>query len=144
MYFNSRIRGKRSLPWFDARTDGEKASDEYFGQLDDLEQELDDLDAGPGFCTSLSPDDFDSGYEYVYRRIKELQEYIEGDEATDELNSVNCHEVLESLREIYEDLLDLYDSALLYDDYCGSEPEDPDADFDDDTDNDWDNDGDDE
>ena len=76
MYFDSRIRGKRSLPWFDARTGPQKASDEYFEKLDNLAQQLDDIEVDIDFFTSLEPEDFDSGYEYVYGRIKELKEYI--------------------------------------------------------------------
>ena len=36
MYFDSRKKGKSGLPWFDARTEAEKSSDEYFEKLDDL------------------------------------------------------------------------------------------------------------
>lgn len=140
MYFDSRIKGKRGLPWFDARTKWQKDSDEYFEQLDDLAQQLDDVDVGPGFYTSLSPEDFDSGYEYVYQRIKELQKYIEQNESTDALDSAICYEARESLQETYDDLLDLYGSAILYDDYCGPDPEDPEDDDWNDDDDDWDDD----
>lgn len=132
MYFDSKIKGKQGLPWFDSRTGRQKASDEYFEQLDDLAQQLDDVDVGPGFYTSLSPEDFDSGYEYVYQRIKELQKYIEQNASVDALDTAICYGVRESLQDIYEDLLDLYDSALLYDDYSGPDPDDPDDDWDDD------------
>jgi len=147
MYFESRIKGKKGLPWFDARSDWEKSSDEYFEALDELAQQLDDVDSGLNFYTSLTPDDFDSGYEYVYGRIKELKEYIAQNESSDEPYAVNMYGARESLQDIYEELLDLYDSALLYDDYCGSDPDDEDdllddEDSDDDSDDDWDDDDD--
>lgn len=157
MYFKSRIKGKQGLRWFDTRTNWEKSSDEYFEKLDDLAQQLDDVDGSLNFYTSLEPEDFDSGYGYVYGRIKELKKYITENKSSDELDPVNRYGVRESLRDIYEDLLDLYDSALLYDHYSGADPADPadpdeddidddyddydddddDLDFDDDDDDDW-------
>ena len=44
MYFESRIKGKQGLLWFDVRTDWEKSNDEYFEKLDELAQRLDGLD----------------------------------------------------------------------------------------------------
>lgn len=152
MYFKSRIKGKRSLPWFDSRTEWEKSSDEYFEKLDDLAQQLDDVDAELNFDTSLAPEGFDSGYEYIYARIKELNKYIHQNESSDELDPVNHYGVRESLQDIYDELLDLYDSALLYDNYSGPDPDDLDeddldSDYDDDDldldDDDWDLDDDD-
>ena len=129
------------MPWFDARTNWEKSSDEYFEKLDELAQQLDDVDAGLNFYTSLTPEDFDSGYEYVYGRIKELKQYIAQHATSDESsNHVNCYEARESLQDIYEELLDLYDAALLYDDYCDADPDD--LDNDDGDDDDWDSDDD--
>lgn len=164
MYFDSRIRGKRSLPWFDARTGPQKASDEYFTKLDNLSQRLDDVEAYIDFSTSLEPEDFDSGYEYVYGRIRELKEYLneikdsqdfkdaEDAEDSEELDPADLEETEESLHDIYEYLLDLYDDAILYDDYCGDEPDEPDDDDDNedddidnedsDEDDDWDDDDD--
>lgn len=145
MYFKSRIKGKQGLRWFDSRTNWEKSSDEYFEKLDDLAQQLDDVDGDLNFYTSLEPEDFDSGYGYVYGRIKELKRYITENKSSDELAPVNRYGVRESLQDIYEDLLDLYDSALLYDHYTGADPDDPDEDddldYDDDDgldDDDWD------
>lgn len=69
--------------------------------------------------SSLIPEDFDSGYEYVYARIKELERYVAENESSDELNSVNTYMVRDSLDDINEELSDLYDSAILYDDYIG-------------------------
>ena len=148
MYFKSRIKGKHGLSWFDSRTEWEKSSDEYFEKLDDLAQQLDDVDAELNFYTSLAPEGFDSGYDYVYARIKELNRYIHKNESSDELDPMNRYGVRESLQDIYEELLDLYDSALLYDNYSGPDPDDPDDDDDDldddydddDSDDDWDDD----
>lgn len=134
MYFKSRRNGKRGLPWFDSRTNWEKSSDEYFEKLDDLARQLDDVDAELCLYTSLTPDDFDSGYEYVYGRIKELKEYIAQDESSDPSTPATSYGTRETLQDIYEDLLDLYDDALLYDDYCGADTDDLDDD------DDWDND----
>lgn len=124
MYFKSRINGKPKLQWFDARTDWEKSSDKYFENLDELAQRLDGLDNELDLDTSMTPEDFDSGYEYVYGRIKELKESIEQKESADELDSVNLREIMDDLHDIYEELLDLYDPALLYDDYYGDDPDD--------------------
>lgn len=147
MYFKSRIKGKQGLPWFDSRSEWEKSSDQYFEKLDDLAQQLDDVDGELNFYTSLAPEGFDSGYDYVYARIKELNRYIHQNESSDELARVNHYGVRESLHDIYEELLDLYDSALLYDNYSGPDPDDPDEnedlddDYDeDDSDADWDDD----
>lgn len=73
---------------------------------------------------SCPPEDFDSGYEYVYGRIKELKKHIAQNESQDESTYIRYDWAEESLREIYEELLDLYDSALLYDDYSDVDPED--------------------
>lgn len=143
MYFKSRIKGKQGLRWFDTRTNWEKSSDEYFEKLDDLAQQLDDVDGSLNFYTSLEPEDFDSGYGYVYGRIKELKKYITENKSSDELDPVNRYGVRESLQDIYEDLLDLYDSALLYDHYSGADPDDPDEDDIDDDYDDYDDDDDD-
>lgn len=126
MYFESRIKGRQDLPWFDTRTDWEKSSDEYFENLDELARRLDGLDNELDLDTTLDLYDFDSGYEYVYGRIRELKEYIDQNEFADELDSADLYGIREDLRDIYEELLDLYDSALLYDNYYGPDPDDPD------------------
>ena len=82
MYFESRIRGKRGTPWFDSRSKWEKSSDEYFENLDELVQQLDEVESDLHFYTFLTPEDFDSGYEYVYGRIKELKKHIAQNEST--------------------------------------------------------------
>lgn len=128
MYFDSRKKGKSGLPWFDARTEAEKSSDEYFEKLDDLAKQLDDIDADLRLYSSLIPEDFDSGYEYVYARIKELERYVAENESSDELNSVNTYMVRDSLDDINEELSDLYDSAILYDDYIGPDSNESDDD----------------
>lgn len=144
MYFDSRIKGKQGLLWFDVRTDWEKSSDDYFEKLDELAQRLDGLDNELDLYTNLNLYDFDSGYEYVYGRIKELKEYIDQNGFADESDSVDFYGIREDLRDIYEECLDLYDSALLYDNYCGPDPEDPEDDALDDEDSDdyWDEDDD--
>ena len=153
MYFESKRRREKSLPWFDARSDWEKSSDEYFENLDNLAQQLYDVDGELRYYSSLTPEDFNSGYGYVHSHFKELMKYVAQNESSDAETPVNIYDIRGSLQDIYNELSDLYDSAILYDNYCGSEPKNPEEvsnDLDDDEvddiddDDDWDDDGDDD
>lgn len=133
MYFDSRKIGNRGLPWLDSRTDWDKANDTYFEELESLAAEIDDIEDCTSFISSLSPDDFGSGYRFVLTRLRELKEYLTENEA-----EPNRNEYIESLNDIYERLLVLYsDSALYDDDFVEEDDFDEDEDYDDD---DWDDD----
>lgn len=141
-YFESRIKGKKGLPWFDSRTSWEKSSDEYFEKLEALAERLDDIESDTSFISDLSTDDFDSGYQFVCARINELQHYVKYD-AVD----VDKEDLLESIDEVHSDLLDLETDAILYKDYFdddeGDNEPDEDIEYDfDDLDDSWDSDDD--
>lgn len=65
MYFDSKRRGKKGLPWMDGRSKHEKRSDEYYDKLEELVKQIDDVEANTQFISALYPDDFDGAYQYV-------------------------------------------------------------------------------
>lgn len=114
MYFDSKIRGKKGLPWTDARTAWQRDSDEYFENLESLASDLDDIESDTQFITELTPDDFDTGYQYVQQRITELRSYI----IEDEFDNAYANQLLESLNDVLEELQNLEDDAELYENYA--------------------------
>lgn len=110
MYFESRIRGRRGLPWFDSRSDWQKASDAYFEKLEDVAAEVDSVENATSFISELYPDDFDSGYQFVAARIGELRNYLRHDDPDgDPLDLLN------TLDDISDSLKELKFDASLYD-----------------------------
>lgn len=141
MYFDSKRRGKKGLPWTDGRTDYEKRSDEYYEKLEELVEQIDDVEALTPFMTELDPDDFDGGYQYVSARLRELKKYLKRDSSAD---PVDKEDWLDQLDDIRNDLEDLETDAVLYDDDIDDdldwESDDDDFDWDSDDDDDWDDD----
>lgn len=143
MYFDSKRRGKKGLPWTDARTDYEKRSDEYYDKLEELVEQIDDVEANTSFLTELDPDDFDGAYLYVFGRLRELKKYLKRDCSAD---AVYIEDWLDQLEEIRNELEDLETDALLCndgtDDELDWEADDDDFSWDSDDDDDWDDDND--
>lgn len=143
MYFDSKRRGKKGLPWTDARTDYEKRSDEYYDKLEELVKQIDDVEANTSFLTELDPDDFDGAYLYVSGRLRELKKYLKRDCCAD---AVYIEDWLDQLEEIRNELEDLETDALLCndgtDDELDWEADDDDFSWDSDDDDDWDDDND--
>lgn len=129
MYFDSKRRGKKGLPWFGGRTDYEKRSDEYYEKLEELVEQIDDVEYNTPFMTGLDPDDYNSGYQYVSARLRELGKYLKQDNCA---APVDKEDWLDRIDEIRNELEDLETDADLYDDI----DDDPDWDIDDD--DDWD------
>lgn len=114
MYFESKMKKRHGLPWMGGLSDADKASNEYFEELEKLAEQVDDVEDETGFISSLSPDEFDSGYSFVEARIAELKEYIVHESVIpDKYGS------LSSLNEIKRELAWLRDEAVLYDDEFG-------------------------
>lgn len=143
MYFDSKRRGKKGLPWTDARTDYEKRSDEYYEKLEELVKQIDDVEANTSFLTELDPDDFDGAYLYVSGRLRELKKYLKRYSSAD---AVYIEDWLDQLEEIRNELDDLETDALLCndetDDGLDWEADDDDFSWDSDDDDDWDDDND--
>lgn len=143
MYFDSKRRGKKGLPWTDARTDYEKRSDEYYEKLEKLVEQIDDVEANTSFLTELDPDDFDGAYLYVSGRLRELKKYLKRYSCAD---AVDIEDWLDQLEEIRNELEDLETDALLCndgtDDDLDWEADDDDFSWDSDDDDDWDDDND--
>lgn len=143
MYFDSKRRGKKGLPWTDARTDYEKRSDEYYEKLEELVKQIDDVEANTSFLTELDPDDFDGAYLYVSGRLRELKNYLKRYSSAD---AVYIEDWLDQLEEIRNELEDLETDALLcnddIDDDLDWEADDDDFDWNRDDDDDWDDDND--
>lgn len=143
MYFDSKRRGKKGLPWTDARTDYEKRSDEYYEKLEELVKQIDDVEANTSFLTELDPDDFDGAYLYVSGRLRELKKYLKRYSSAD---AVYIEDWLDQLEEIRNELEDLETDALLCndgtDDELDWEADDDDFSWDSDDDDDWDDDND--
>lgn len=137
MYFDSKRRGKKGLPWTDSRTEQEKRSDEYYEKLEELVKQIDDVEANTQFISALYPDDCDGGYQYVAARIRELKKYLKRDCCAD---AVDIEDWLDRLEDIRNELEDLETDALL----CNDETDD-DLDWEaDDDDFGWDSDDDDD
>lgn len=121
------------MPWFDSRSDWQKASDAYFEKLEDVAAEVDSVENATSFITELYPDDFDSGYQFVAARIGELRNYLRHDDPDgDPLD------LLDTLDDISDSLKELKFDASLYDngsddDFAGDATDDN-ADTDDDAD----------
>lgn len=143
MYFDSKRRGKKGLPWTDGRTDYEKHSDEYYEKLEKLVEQIDDVEANTSFLTELDPDDFDGAYLYVSGRLRELKKYLKRYSSAD---AVYIEDWLDQLEEIRNELEDLETDALLCndgtDDDLDWEADDDDFSWDSDDDDDWDDDND--
>lgn len=143
MYFDSKRRGKKGLPWTDARTDYEKRSDEYYEKLEKLVEQIDDVEANTSFLTELDPDDFDGAYQYVSARLRELKKYLKRDCCAD---AVYIEDWLDQLEDIRNELEDLETDALLRndetDDGLDWEADEDDFSWDSDDDDDWDDDND--
>lgn len=143
MYFDSKRRGKKGLPWTDARTDYEKRSDEYYEKLEELVKQIDDVEANTSFLTELDPDDFDGAYLYVSGRLRELKKYLKRYSSAD---AVYIEDWLDQLEDIRNELEDLETDALLCndetDDGLDWEADDDDFSWDSDDDDDWDDDND--
>lgn len=107
MYFDDKIKGRRGLPWMS----GKNESDEYFEALEELAEQVDNVECDTDFMTDLDPMDFDNGYEYVKGRIKELRRYIKR-----EMDEYEAEDLLDTLDDIKDELENLYDDSLLYDD----------------------------
>ena len=127
-YFESKIKGKKGLPWTDSRTSWEKLSDEYFEKLEAFAEDIDNIESSTAFISDLMPEDFDNGYQYVYGRINELHHYLKNDAVIE-----NNRELMDALNEIHDELLDLEDDTIIYEDYFDedAEEEEPDNDIDD-------------
>lgn len=136
MYFDSKIKGKHG--WFDGRSKWQKSSDEYFERLEELALQIDDLEACTSFITSLSPDDFDSGYRFLLNRVRELKHYL-----VNESDDTDRDELLDSLEELKDSIMILNDDALLYEIVWDDDEDDDEDDFDFDLDDDEDEDDDD-
>lgn len=136
MYFESRIRGRRGLPWFDSRSDWQKASDAYFEKLEDVAAEVDSVENATSFISELYPDDFDSGYQFVAARIGELRNYLRHDDPDgDPLDLLNTlDDISDSLKELKFDA-SLYDNGDddfgNNDDFASDDNDDTDDDADD-------------
>lgn len=143
MYFDSKRRGKKGLPWTDGRTAREKRSDEYYDKLEELVKQIDDVEANTQFISALYPDDCDGGYQYVSARIRELKKYLKRDCCAD---AVYIDDWLDQLEDIRNELEDLETDALLCndetDDGLDWEADDDDFSWDSDDDDDWDDDND--
>lgn len=143
MYFDSKRRGKKGLPWTDGRRDYEKRSDEYYEKLEELVEQIDDVEANTSFLTELDPDDFDGAYLYVSGRLRELKKYLKRDCSAD---AVDIDDWLDQLEDIRNELEDLETDALLCndetDDDLDWEADDDDFSWDSDDDDDWDDDDD--
>lgn len=143
MYFDSKRRGKKGLPWTDARTDYEKRSDEYYEKLEELVKQIDDVEANTSFLTELDPDNFDGAYLYVSGRLRELKKYLKRYSSAD---AVYIEDWLDQLEDIRNELEDLETDALLCndetDDGLDWEADDDDFSWDSDDDDDWDDDND--
>lgn len=137
MYFDSKIKGHRGLPWLDSRTNWEKSSDKYFEELEELLAKIDDIEAGTTFITEFSPEDFSNGYKFVLARIKELRAYLVNEETVSDRS-----DYIESLNEIYDELSELsFDSTLYDNDFDDwDEKDDWDDEDDEDDEDDWDDD----
>lgn len=120
MYFDDRIKGKQGLPWFDARSDWERGSDEYFEKLECLAEAVDDVESETDFITALSTDDFDNSYQYVLGRLRELRSYLKNEA----LQNADTDAQLRTLYDIFDKLCDLYSDAVLYDDETDDECDD--------------------
>lgn len=114
MYFESRMKKRHGLPWMGGLSDADKASNEYFEELEKLAEQVDDVEDETGFISSLSPEEFDSGYSFVAARITELKAYIVHDSVIPDK-----YGALQSLSEIKRELAGLKDQAVLYDDVIG-------------------------
>ena len=114
MYFESRMKKRHGLPWMGGLSDADKASNEYFEELEKLAEQVDDVEDETGFISSLSPEEFDSGYSFVAARIAELKAYI-----VHESVIPDKYGALHSLNEIKRELAELKDQAVLYDDEFG-------------------------
>lgn len=143
MYFDSKRRGKKGLPWTDGRTAREKRSDEYYDKLEELVKQIDDVEANTQFISALYPDDCDGGYQYVAARIRELKKYLKRDCCAD---AVYIDDWLDQLEDIRNELEDLETDALLCndetDDGLDWEADEDDFSWDSDDDDDWDDDND--
>lgn len=133
MYFDSKRRGKKGLPWMDGRSKHEKRSDEYYEKLEELVKQIDDVEANTQFISALYPDDFDGAYQYVSGRLRELKKYLKRDCCAD---AVDIEDWFDQLEDIRNELEDLETDALL----CNDDIDD-DLDWEAD-DDDWDDDND--
>ena len=134
MYFDSKIKGHRGLPWLDSRTAWEKSSDKYFEALEELVEEIDSIEASTPFITDLSPDDFSNGYKFVLARLKELKSFLKSED------SISNEGYIDSLNDIYDNLMDLSSDSDLYDDVWDDDDEEEYYEEDDDDDDIWDDD----
>ena len=129
MYFDSKKTRKHGPPWTDSRSNWEKSRDEYFEELENLVVEIDVLEDNTSFISELTPEDFTSGFQYVFARLKDFRDFLKED-----FSDSDKEDLMKDLYEIYEDLIDLYSDALLYDDVDDEEDEEPD---DEDWDDEW-------
>lgn len=104
MYFDSKRRGKKGLPWMDGRPKHEKRSDEYYEKLEELVKQIDDVEANTQFISALYPDDFDGAYQYVSGRLRELKKYLKRDCCADAVDIEDWFDQLEDIRNELEDL----------------------------------------
>lgn len=114
MYFESKMKKRHGLPWMGGLSYADKASNEYFEELEKIAEEVDDVEGETNFISSLSPEEFESGYNFVAARITELKKYI-----VHESVIPDKYGALHSLSEIKRELAGLKDQAVLYDDVLG-------------------------
>lgn len=114
MYFESKMKKRHGLPWMGGLSYADKASNEYFEELEKIAEEVDDVEGETNFISSLSPEEFESGYSFVAARITELKKYI-----VHESVIPDKYGALHSLSEIKRELAGLKDQAVLYDDVLG-------------------------
>lgn len=115
-YFENNLTKRCGLPWLDSRSSWEKSRDAYFENLEELVEQIDDVESNTSFISDLMPYDFDNGYQFVLGRIKELKRYLKRDAIV-----IDNEYLIETLEEIYNNLLDLETDSLLYEDVAGDE-----------------------
>lgn len=108
MYFESKMKKRHGLPWMGGLSYADKASNEYFEELEKIAEEVDDVEGETNFISSLSPEEFESGYSFVAARITELKKYI-----VHESVIPDKYGALHSLSEIKRELAGLKDQAVL-------------------------------
>lgn len=106
-------------------------------RLEELASQIDDLEACTSFITSLSLDDFDSGYRFLLNRVRELKHYL-----VNESDDTDRDELLDSIEELKDSITVLNDDAMLYEVMWDDDDDDDEDDFDFDDDDDDDDDDD--
>ncbi|MCH5346329.1 MAG: hypothetical protein J1E63_04430 [Muribaculaceae bacterium] len=128
MYFDSYMKDDGGLSWLLSSNERIARHNAYFTELERLAENIDDIEVQTSFQTDLTPEDFDSGYEYIFERLRELRHFVVYEDKGD-----NYDELIDGIYEIYDELSDLRDDAQDYDNY--NEFDDGyDDDFDDDDD----------